>query len=741
MPPSLKPVTYKTFGLLTLVSLFSYSTQANCKYGYFGDTCGFKCHCDGGDSHCTEGNCTKGCDHKYIGPLCQYRAFPPIEEPSTRWMMDGNPNTCNNGNRHLVAVPTFVTRVTYMRVTFRKPDRINKTEISMYHVANGTDIVMTCSRRFTRQVDEAGKVYDVPCYTARPTHSITFDGEGALHLCEILISPGRNIAPFQTVFKFVGDKSQRLNAALDGLIYQDRLSLQDCAYTTQRKYQLTYPAKNEVNMILVFNSPETDSPLIKFRVELESRRNNEFYIFNKVDNSYSAFFIIIPDLNPGDIKKLDIRKPIGGSSFFLCEVETLGEQYCCTQNFLLGSCIENTTDNLPACHKRENTPCKAGFIGDFCEDPCPRGYHGHLCKSKCDDHCHEHKCDPVTGDCIECNPGYHGSKCLKRCPSGFYGSGCSKECSIHCKTNKHFTRECDYVTGHCLNGCLNGRIGENCQYDKCSDHCKGGNKQCDGRFGTCLSGCEPGYIGLECYSECPKGTYGDECLQECRQTCDNGECDNINGNCTKGCIAGFQGAGLCDTACEQGTYGKGCKEECSPNCIGGKCDIVTGKCFQCDIVTGKCFRECSVGYKPPLCNEECDRPYFGTNCAQRCSSSCQGGLCHPFTGVCNLCKPGAYGSRCHKECPQGKYGVGCLMNCADNCQGQTSCEADTGTCTKCPPGRRGPSCNDECNFGKYGPGCNHFCSEYCHKGVCNKVDGSCTEGCVGNYKPPACLSK
>ncbi|RUS69657.1 hypothetical protein EGW08_022584, partial [Elysia chlorotica] len=92
------------------------------------------------------------------------------------------------------------------------------------------------------------------------------------------------------------------------------------------------------------------------------------------------------------------------------------------------------------------------------------------------------------------------------------------------------------------------------------------------------------------------------------------------------------------------------------------------------------------------------------------------------------------------ECPSGKYGTGCLLNCADNCNGQTTCEAETGACNRCPLGKTGEFCNQDCSFGKYGLGCNHFCSEYCHKGICNKVDGSCTQGCVANWKPPFCLT-
>ena len=48
-------------------------------------------------------------------------AFPPDTEQRGLWLMDGNPSTCNQGQKILEISPIFQTAVTYMRVTFRKP--------------------------------------------------------------------------------------------------------------------------------------------------------------------------------------------------------------------------------------------------------------------------------------------------------------------------------------------------------------------------------------------------------------------------------------------------------------------------------------------------------------------------------------------------------------------------------------------------------------------------------------------
>ncbi|MEQ2259187.1 hypothetical protein XENORESO_008158 [Xenotaenia resolanae] len=55
--------------------------------------------------------------------------------------------------------------------------------------------------------------------------------------------------------------------------------------------------------------------------------------------------------------------------------------------------------------------CKAGFMGNLCQEECINGNYGHSCAQKC--LCqNEALCDHVSGACI-CSPGFTGSLCEK----------------------------------------------------------------------------------------------------------------------------------------------------------------------------------------------------------------------------------------------------------------------------------------------------------------------------------------
>lgn len=47
------------------------------------------------------------------------------------------------------------------------------------------------------------------------------------------------------------------------------------------------------------------------------------------------------------------------------------------------------------------------------------------------------------------------------CKVGFYGLNCIVLCSEYCKNNM-----CDWILGICLEGCMNGYIGDYCNESK-----------------------------------------------------------------------------------------------------------------------------------------------------------------------------------------------------------------------------------------------------------------------------------
>uniref|UniRef100_K1R5Z4 protein-tyrosine-phosphatase n=1 Tax=Magallana gigas TaxID=29159 RepID=K1R5Z4_MAGGI len=88
------------------------------------------------------------------------------------------------------------------------------------------------------------------------------------------------------------------------------------------------------------------------------------------------------------------------------------------------------------------------------------------------------------------------------CSSGYYGLKCKAKCAGHCKDNQ----SCNHINGTCINGCLDGWIGVNCDKhckneENCTNQCNGhclDNLPCNSSNGLCSNGCAPGYVGMFC---------------------------------------------------------------------------------------------------------------------------------------------------------------------------------------------------------------------------------------------------
>ena len=52
---------------------------------------------------------------------------------------------------------------------------------------------------------------------------------------------------------------------------------------------------------------------------------------------------------------------------------------------------------------------------------------------------------------------------LTGCDFGYYGFECKDQCSSFCKTS----RDCDHVTGFCIDGCKSGWQGNDCLEGNC----------------------------------------------------------------------------------------------------------------------------------------------------------------------------------------------------------------------------------------------------------------------------------
>ncbi|XP_046578108.1 tyrosine-protein kinase receptor Tie-1-like isoform X2 [Haliotis rubra] len=188
------------------------------------------------------------------------------------------------------------------------------------------------------------------------------------------------------------------------------------------------------------------------------------------------------------------------------------------------------------------TECVYGWYGTDCTEECQGCWYG--------------KCVKEDGRCVQCQPGYHSNDCNVPCPRG-------------CRASSDGNRYCDRHTERCLEGCVPGRWGHQCQ-KLCPGNCD--QSACHQDAGTCLLGCTHGWFGQLCDKPCPEnclhnrcnlfrgycgqckpGYIGEKCGLSCTNCVDNVCTYNellSSVRCTKGCVRGWSGED-CLTRCSK----------------------------------------------------------------------------------------------------------------------------------------------------------------------------------------------
>ncbi|XP_065945076.1 scavenger receptor class F member 2 [Magallana gigas] len=241
--------------------------------------------------------------------------------------------------------------------------------------------------------------------------------------------------------------------------------------------------------------------------------------------------------------------------------------------------------------------------------------------------------------------------CIQGCVDGYWGRNCDSVCPVTC-----IELSCNRITGHCVT-CISGYWGYTCTL-LCSSFCYGG--VCDKTNGKCTLGCTPGRNGEICDRICSSG-------------CTNGTCDQQIGICLNGCKQNWSGdyCNICDTT----HYGPTCSLECDDSCVNNTCNNTTGSCMY-----------------------GCQQRFYGDQCDIDCNSCPTG--CDRITG------------QCIGDCPVGMFGEFCTKTCSEYCKNR--CNKSTG------------SCEGGCVFGKFGDFCNETCDDRCL---------SCCESRTENIKP------
>lgn len=289
--------------------------------------------------------------------------------------------------------------------------------------------------------------------------------------------------------------------------------------------------------------------------------------------------------------------------------------------------------------------CKSGYWGNECQYNC----------TGCKDVCNKNNgCDAgcqagffqkiVTFNSFQCIACFENCEnclletdCLK-CFNGYYlkNNNSCVSCPNTCKNNI-----CNQFNGSCLDGCVDGHTGEQCE-SRCPSNCL----LCDmHNSDTCIQ-CDIGFYGDNC----------NPCSIHCKTSVEAQTCNKANGTCKYGCTAG--------------NWGTMCTETCSNRCQGLRCNETTGACLDgCNTAYygQHCEHDCSPNCVketvwPRLCNEQdgscpmgCSPGFYGINCSAVCSN-CRNMVCFQHNGTCELgCTDGFTGAYCNEE--TGKHNV------------------------------------------------------------------------------------
>ncbi|XP_048249085.1 multiple epidermal growth factor-like domains protein 10 [Haliotis rufescens] len=225
-----------------------------------------------------------------------------------------------------------------------------------------------------------------------------------------------------------------------------------------------------------------------------------------------------------------------------------------------------------------------------------------------------------TNHCSDCDntTGY----CLTGCHTGYYDQICSSECSDNCMNHKCVLDSNGF--GNCTEGCMSGYQGLGC------------NIPCDSPGGSCTAcpdGCIGEYcqLGSSCVSGCVDSSYGTDCVERHVDPCiDNQHCSDC-ANTT----------GHCLTECDTGYFDPKCRSICSDNCKNEKCTLLNNKTG-----SGNCTDGCVPGYQGLDCNISCDNP--GDGCTT-CPGGCEEGYCQLGSFCVSGCVDSYYGTGCHEK--------------------------------------------------------------------------------------------
>ncbi|BFZ21516.1 hypothetical protein BsWGS_24555 [Bradybaena similaris] len=521
-------VALLSWSLLVCWGTSRHQRSSDCKSGWFGSTCQFKCRCR--LKVCdNEGLCLNSdrCLGGWFGPACQY-ADLAYETAALKPVTDGDDTTCisdTSVNSISIQLRGYYI-ISWVRVFVSTPGYLHNLRFTVGH--NGT--YGNCTQLSIYAPDETTR--DLECDFKGLVNSIAIAGVGMSYLCSLHVSGGRNVAlkqkTEQSSVYSENSISYTSDFAVDGNtdrnLYEDLCAHTDINVWPQWVVKLSSP--KIVNRYVIHNrdgNPEVTARLKGFRLASYDQLNRPVFIYTDVQPTTQQIYTIVhADLGIGSVEIFTASKQL---PLTLCEVEIYGDSNCTSEYYGFECQKKCNCYFQDTCFVRTGgclKGCATGYMGEDCNTICPLGRFGNDCKFSCSQYCVQNNqsirtCKHLTGDCLRgCQLGYQPPTCMSACGPGKFGTGCSKHCSPACRSppgNK--------------------------------------NNTCDVLNGTCLYGCDAGYDGPSCSTSCQPNHYGDKCKFFCSRGCvpsnhsSESPCHHVTGECRFGCDYGRNG-----TRCE-----------------------------------------------------------------------------------------------------------------------------------------------------------------------------------------------
>ncbi|CAL1546983.1 unnamed protein product, partial [Lymnaea stagnalis] len=242
--------------------------QTHCsEWGWFGQGCKYRCHCENNNCNDTSGQCLNNakCARGWFGLTCQYQDLATILSATVTtnprqtedWLTDRNDDNCNRYSKlNSIGVAwNSPQRFSWLKIVFKHATNYaSMNDISLtFTTSGGYDI--QCQNKQSSFVDTNAMV--TRCHQREEVTGLKITGAGVSSMCSLYISGGRNVALRQQTNQTSTYGKATSFKAVDGNTNND-FHGGSCSHTAVNsniipRWTLNFDYPVIVNRILIYN--------------------------------------------------------------------------------------------------------------------------------------------------------------------------------------------------------------------------------------------------------------------------------------------------------------------------------------------------------------------------------------------------------------------------------------------------------------------------------------------------------